>query len=212
MSLRAFGLRLLLLALCAVAAHAQQTPGRPTRRSGMGARACEDRAGSRLAPDLLDAARRLGVVVVQNPVHLRGSRALQTEVYDSAALANLAPLRSLIDRGIPLALGADENGDGTSPFLNNMRATTHPTNPKEALTREQAVIAYTRGSAFAEMAEREKGTLAPGMLADLVVLSQHIFAVPTEALPATHSVLTIIGGRIAYDELTMPNVSPPGSR
>ena len=168
--------------------------------------------GPGLQPDLLDAARRLGVVVVENPAHLGGSRARQAEVYDSAALANLAPLRSLVDRGIPLAFGADENGDGMNPFLNIMLATTHPTNPKEALTREQAVIAYTRGSAFAEMAERDKGTLAAGMLADLVVLSQDIFTVPTPALPATHSVLTIIGGRIAYDELTKPNVAPPRSR
>ena len=99
-----------------------------------------------------------------------------------------------------------------NPFLYIMLAATHPTNPNEALTREQAMIAYTRGSAFAEMAEREKGTLAPGMLADLVVLSQNVFTVPTPALPATHSVLTIIGGRIAYDELTKANAAPLRSR
>src|SRR2546422_2004555 len=50
--------------------------------------------------------------------------------------------------------------------LNIMFAVTHPMNPAEALSREQAVLAYTRGSAYAELAERETGTLAPGMLAD----------------------------------------------
>ncbi|HSQ29370.1 MAG TPA: amidohydrolase family protein, partial [Gemmatimonadaceae bacterium] len=134
--------------------------------------------------------------------------AREREIYDSAALASLAPLQSLVERGIPLAFGADQNGDGMSPFLNIMVATTHPANPKEALTREQAVIAYTRGSAYAEGAEREKGTLAPGMWADLVVLSQDIFTVPAQALPATHSVLTIIGGRVAYDELTAATGPP----
>jgi hypothetical protein len=168
--------------------------------------------GPGLQPDLLDAAKRLGVVVVQNPLHLRGSRAQLAEIYDSAALASLAPLRSLVERGIPLAFGADQNGEGMSPFLNIMVATTHPANPKEALTRDQAVIAYTRGSAFAENAEREKGTLAPGMLADLVVLSQNIFTVPAAALPDTHSVLTIIGGKVAYDELTSARALPPRDR
>jgi len=70
----------------------------------------------------------------------------------------------------------------------------------QALTREQAVTMYTRGSAYAEFAEREKGTLAPGMLADLAVLSQDVFTVPADALPATTSVLTIVGGRVVRDE------------
>jgi hypothetical protein len=51
----------------------------------------------------------------------------------------------------------------------------------------------------AEHAERLKGTLAPGMLADLAVLSQDIFRVSAEALPATESVLTLVGGQVAYD-------------
>jgi predicted amidohydrolase YtcJ len=83
-----------------------------------------------------------------------------------------------------------------------MFATIHPNVPSEALSREQAVVVYTRGSAYAEFAEREKGTLAPGMLADLAVLSQDIFSVPPQALPATTSVLTLIGGRIVHDSLT----------
>ena len=61
---------------------------------------------------------------------------------------------------------------------------------------------YTRGSAYAEFAEREKGTLAPGMLADVAVLSQDIFTVPPPALPATRSVLTIVGGQIVWDVLS----------
>ena len=55
------------------------------------------------------------------------------------------------------------------------------------------------GSAFAEFAEREKGTLAVGKLADLVVLSQDIFTVPVPELPKTHSVLTLVGGKVVYD-------------
>jgi predicted amidohydrolase YtcJ len=66
----------------------------------------------------------------------------------------------------------------------------------EAITREQAVAAYTRGSAFAEFAEGEKGTIAAGRLADIVVLSKDIFVVPGAELPDTESLLTMVGGRI----------------
>jgi predicted amidohydrolase YtcJ len=74
------------------------------------------------------------------------------------------------------------------------------TNPAENINREQAVIAYTRTNAFAEFMEKEKGTLAKGMLADLAVLSQDIFTIPTEQLPGTTSVLTIVDGKIVYQQ------------
>ena len=58
-----------------------------------------------------------------------------------------------------------------------MFATLHPANPPEALTLEEALIAYTAGSAFAEFKEAEKGTIAVGQLADIGVLSQEIFEI-----------------------------------
>ena len=67
------------------------------------------------------------------------------------------------------------------------------------MTREQAIIAYTLTSAFAEFAEKDKGSLQTGKFADLAVLSQDIFQVKSEALPNTVSVLTMVGGKIVYD-------------
>lgn len=64
-----------------------------------------------------------------------------------------------------------------------------------------ALQAYTSGSAYAEFAEDDKGRLAPGQLADFAVLSQDVLdetAVPTQALPGTTSLLTVIGGEIAW--------------
>ncbi len=116
----------------------------------------------------------------------------------------MQPVRSLIEAGIPLAIGSD---GPMNPFLNVMLATLHPYNPKEAITREQAVRAYTYGSAFAEFAEREKGTIAENMLADLAVLSQDIFAARPPDLPNTKSLLTIIGGKIVYDALRTPQLA-----
>ena len=63
--------------------------------------------------------------------------------------------------------------------------------------------AYTIGSASAEFAERDKGSLTPGKLADLAVLSQDIFTVDPTTLPGTRAVLTIVDGRIVRDELTV---------
>jgi predicted amidohydrolase YtcJ len=149
-----------------------------------------------LTPDLRPHARRLGVVVVENPLHFTDGPARMAARFGAARAREYQPFRSILDAAIPLAIGSD---GPTDPFLDLLLATTHPDNPREALTREQAVVAYTRGGAYAEHAERAKGTLAPGMLADLAVLSQDVFTVPAAALPTTVSVLTVVGGKVAYD-------------
>ena len=144
--------------------------------------------------EFLPDAKRLGVIVVQNPAHFM-IRDLVLARYGADRLRNFQMMRSLLDNGVPLAIGSD---GPINPWLNIMFATLHPNDPSEALTREQALIAYTRGSAFAEFAERDKGTIAVGMLADIAVLSQDIFKVPTPELPKTQAVMTIIGGRVVY--------------
>jgi len=97
--------------------------------------------------------------------------------------------RTTLKSGVPIAFGAE-------PFDTIRRLIT---NPKESITREQAVDAYTRGGAYAEMMESDKGILAPGKVADLAVLSQDIFEISPSRIPETTSVLTFIGGRVAYD-------------
>lgn len=145
----------------------------------------------------IEDARRLGIVVVQNPSHLMIPHIIGARLGNSGA--NYQAVRSLIDRGMPFAIGSD---GPINPWLNVMFATIHANNPAEALTREQAVIAYTRGAAYAEFAEGEKGSITPGKLADLAVLSQDIFTVPAPALPATESVMTVVGGRIVRDVMS----------
>jgi hypothetical protein len=144
--------------------------------------------GDGLFPDLIPQAKALGIVVVQNPTHFA---VLGEDVQKEAQ-----PVRSLLAAGIPVALGSD---GPLNPYLNIMLAVTHPHQHSEGITREQAVIAYTRTSAYAEFAEKDKGTLEPGKLADLAVLSQDIFSVPLPELPKTQSLLTLVGGRIVHD-------------
>lgn len=150
--------------------------------------------GDLIAP-FIDEARDLGVIIVQNPSHFMLPELMKAR-FDGERIRTFQTFRSLAERGVRVAIGSD---GPINPWLNVMFATMHPRNPPEAMTREQAVIAYTRGSAFAEFTEHEKGTLAPGMLADLAVLSQDVFTVAPPELPKTTSVLTMIGGRIVWE-------------
>jgi len=151
--------------------------------------------GDGILPDLVPRVRELGIVVVQNPTHLT-LHDLMVRRYGNERASQLQPLRSLFDSGIPLALGSD---GPANPYLNIMLAAIYPSKPQEAITREQAVTAYTLTSAYAEFAEKDKGSLEPGKLADLAVLSQDIFKVPPDDLPKTESVLTLVNGKIVYD-------------
>jgi len=156
--------------------------------------------GDGLMPDSYALARELGVVFVQNALHL-ALGPMAAARYAPDRLAALQPLASQLRAGIPLALGSDAE---PQPFLDLMFATAHPDNPKEALSREEALIAYTAGAAWAEGAEASKGRLRVGMLADFAMLSQDIFTAPAAALPTTTSELTVIGGRVAYEAPPAP--------
>lgn len=132
-------------------------------------------------------AKSLGVVAVLNPSHFEARPLFPADKYMRA--------KSLLAIPIRIAIGSD---GPLNPYLNIMLAVNRPDLPAEALTREEAVTAYTLGSAYAEMRD-DKGVLAPGKLADLAVLSQDIFTCPVSRLPDTVSVLTIIGGKIVLE-------------
>ncbi|ULQ57009.1 amidohydrolase [Flavihumibacter rivuli] len=149
-------------------------------------------------------ARSMGIVPVVNPSHFMLADIIQQRIGPERA-ASYQPFRSLLAAGIPVAIGSD---GPNNPYLNIMFATIHANNPGEAVTREQAVIAYTYGSAYAEFMENEKGMIRKGYLADLAVLSQDIFTIPTQALPRTTAVMTIIDGKIVHDQITAKNNEP----
>jgi predicted amidohydrolase YtcJ len=154
-----------------------------------------------LMPDLVPHAAQLGAIVVANPDTHRVVNQILKERLGSARAARCEPLGSPIKARIPVVIATDSILDSPqlNPFANILDAVTHPGNPDEAITREQAVIAYTQTAAYAEFAENEKGTIEAGKLADVAVLSQDIFAVPVGEIPKTESVLTIVGGKIVFD-------------
>ena len=143
-------------------------------------------------PQYLEKAKQMGVIIVQNPTHFAPIEGIPIGPPPTHGMA----MKTLLNQKIPLAIGSD---GPFNPFLNIMFATTHPRRPAESLTREQAVIAYTRTAAYAEFAEQDKGTLTVGKVADLAVLSQNIFTVPIPKMLQTESVLTMVNGVVVYD-------------
>jgi predicted amidohydrolase YtcJ len=113
---------------------------------------------------------------------------------------------SFAKKGVVLAFGTDYPVEPVAPFRGLYAAVTRKSEdgkkeyyPEQKLNIEQAIAAYTTGSAFAEFAEKSKGKLAPGMLADLVVLDTDITAVPPEKILGTKVLRTIVGGKTVYE-------------
>jgi predicted amidohydrolase YtcJ len=153
--------------------------------------------GDGVMADLIPRARSLGVIVAQNPTHFVGDLA-QRRLGAERAKAWM-PFRSLVAAGIPIVIASDggPGQPGDNPFLNLQLAVTYPSNPAEAITREQALIALTRTAAYSEFSDR-LGSLERGKLADLAILSDDPLTIPTQQLPGVRSLLTLVGGKVAY--------------
>ena len=107
---------------------------------------------------------------------------------------------------MPLAFGTDYPVEPITPFRGIYAAVTRMNEagtkqyyPEQKLTIEQALAAYTTGSAYAEFAEKEKGTLAPGMLADFVVLDRDLTKVEPAAILKTEVLRTVVGGKTVFE-------------
>jgi predicted amidohydrolase YtcJ len=116
--------------------------------------------------------------------------------------------RSLLDSGARLALGTDWTVAPLNPMLTLSAAVTrrpldgrHPGGwlPEQKLTLEEAVRAYTTGSAWAEFAEKDKGSIAPGKLADMVMIDKNLFQIPPEEIQDARVMLTMMDGRIVWE-------------
>jgi predicted amidohydrolase YtcJ len=113
--------------------------------------------------------------------------------------------RSLLEAGMVLPGSSDRPVVAGAPLLgiadmvNRRTAAGEPFNPGEAVTAEQALRAWTWGSAYASRQEHVKGSIAPGMLADLVVLSEDPTTVSPERIGGLEVLATIVGGQPRYD-------------
>jgi predicted amidohydrolase YtcJ len=121
--------------------------------------------------------------------------------------------RTFLDHGVRLAFGTDWEVAPLNPLLGIYAAVTRATLddknpngwfPEQKLTVAEAVEAYTLGSAYAEFQEKEKGSITPGKLADMVLLSDDIFTIAPAKIRDTKVLKTIVGGRLVWNANAAP--------
>jgi hypothetical protein len=149
--------------------------------------------------------RQLGVIASMQPNHLLTDMAW--------AGARLGPERSkyayawksFLDAGVPLAYGTDYPVEPIAPFRGVYASVTRMNeagtmtfHPEQKLTMGQTLCAYTQGAAWAEFAETWKGKLAPGYVADFVVLDRDLTAIPPHQILGAQVLRTVVGGKTVY--------------
>jgi predicted amidohydrolase YtcJ len=154
----------------------------------------------------------LGVVASMQPYHADPEPA-QLDLYRSKIGPERAsrgwPWNSIRRAGGRLAFGSDWPIVSFDPFLGLNSAINRTTRdgrpaggwlPGERLSLQDALAGYTSGSAWAAHEDALKGTLEPGMLADVVVLDRDLFATPPSEIVAASVWTTILGGQVVYDK------------
>lgn len=152
--------------------------------------------------------KQLKVIASMQPSHLLSDmRWAQDRLGPKRAATSYAWLSfANINQGMGLAFGTDYPVEPVTPFRGLYAAVTRKSeNGKQdyfldqRLTIDQAITAYTQGSAFAEFEEKEKGKLVPGMLGDFVVLDRDLTASAPEKILGTKVLRTVVGGKTVYE-------------
>lgn len=157
-------------------------------------------------PEQFKQYRELGVVASMQPNHLLTDMNWAMDRIGPERAKTSYAWKEFLDNGVPLAFGTDYPVEPITPFRGVYAAVTRMNEngtksyfPEQKLTLEQALAAYTKGSAYAQFAEKEKGTLAPGMLADFVVLDRDLTKVAPPEILRTRVLRTVVGGRTVYE-------------
>ncbi len=177
------------------------------QRAGVDGRALRWRIEHAQHIDPADVPRfgQLGVIAAMQGVHCTSDGPwVATRLGEERARRTSYPWRDLMDSGAVIGNGTDvpvEPIDAIASFYASVsRMTRNGTrfHPEQAMTRQEALRSYTINNAIAAFEEDIKGSLTPGKLADMVVLSQDLLTVEEARIPDTRVEMTIIGGAIAY--------------
>jgi len=160
-----------------------------------------------LDPDDIPRLAKLDVIASMQPIHAMQDMLLADKLW-GARCAGAYAWRSLLDSGAVLAFGSDSPVEdlnvmkGIHAAVTRRRPNGSPGpdgwRPEQRIGVDEAVYAYTAGAAYASGEETIKGTLSPGKLADLVVLSQNIFTIDPMAIPEIEVLATMIDGEFVY--------------
>jgi len=150
--------------------------------------------------------KELKVIASMQPSHVITDMRWVNERLGPKRAADCYMWAAFLNKGVTLAFGTDYPVEPVTPFRGLYAAVTRRSEngkqeffPEQKLTMDQAIAAYTTGSAFAEFEEKEKGKLVPGMLADFVVLDRDVTASAAEKVLATKVLLTVVGGKTVYE-------------
>ena len=159
-----------------------------------------------IAPNQFQQFKALGVIASVQPNHLLTDMHWAMERIGAERAKTSYPWKQFLDDGIPLAFGTDYPVEPITPFRGIYAAVTRKNEagtqeyfPEQKITIDQALAAYTTGSAYAQFAEKEKGTLAPGMLADFVVLDRDLTKIAPAEILKTRVLRTVVGGKTVYE-------------
>lgn len=151
---------------------------------------------------------QLHVIASVEPYHaIDDGRFAESRIGHDRASRTYA-FRTFLDHGVRLAFGTDWEVAPLDPVITVYAAVTRATLdgknpngwfPEQKLSVAEAVEAYTMGSAYAEFQENEKGSITPGKLADMVLLSDDIFSIAPERIRDVKVLKTFVGGKLVWD-------------
>ncbi|MEP7226216.1 MAG: amidohydrolase [Gemmatimonadales bacterium] len=148
-----------------------------------------------------------GVIASMQPYHVIDDGRWAEKRIGPERIKTTYAFRSLLDGGAHLAFGSDWTVAPIDPLLGIYAAVTRRTLdgknprgwvPKEKISVEEALRAYTAGNAYGVFAENRRGKLAPGYLADLVLLDQDLTAIPAETIDRVGVRATVVGGKVVF--------------
>ena len=158
-------------------------------------------------PEQIAEMKRLGMVPVPQPVFMHQFGDAYIEVLGEERPAAAYPMASWIGAGLRPAMSSDSPVSDFNPFLNLYAALTRSSaggrviGAAERIGVAEALTAMTANGAYASFDEATRGTLEPGMAADVAVLSGDVFAIEPAAILETRADLTILAGEIVHDRL-----------
>jgi hypothetical protein len=161
-----------------------------------------------IAPADIPRVAALGVTASMQPYHAIDDGRWAEKVIGHERAKTTYAFRSLLDAHVRLAFGSDWFVAPATPIEGIYAAVTRRTLddknpggwiPEQKISVDDALRAYTQGAAYAEFAEREKGALAPGMLADFVILDRDLTKIAPETIRDTKIVMTVVGGKPTFE-------------
>jgi hypothetical protein len=158
-------------------------------------------------------AARLGVAFDCQPQWFHLDAPALRPVFGPARMKQFQPLRTMLEQGVVVAGGSDhmirfDSRAAINPYhpfwgmwmvITRKAVDGSTINPEEALTREQALRLWTLNSAYLSFEETIKGSIEPGKLADMTVVSEDYLACPVDRIKDMEALKTIVDGKVVFE-------------